>query len=193
MSDDLIQLLEAGAPGDAAALDRVFASLYEELAQLARAQRRRWNGNETLNTTVLVHEAYLKLAGAKGPKWEGRRHFFALAARVMRQVLVNYAEARHAAKRGGKEPVVSLDGADEALLGHEGPMLQEADQILAVNESLDRLAQVDPRQARIVECRFFAGMSIPETAEALGISDATVKREWQVASAWLYRALKDDG
>jgi RNA polymerase sigma factor (TIGR02999 family) len=194
MTDDLHRLLEAAAQGDASALDRAFALLYDELSVLARAQRRRWQGNETLNTTVLVHEAYLKVAGAgQAVRWEGRRHFFALAARAMRQILVNYAEAQRAAKRGGDEVRLSLESSSSGDATAEIGLPQEADHILAVHEALEQLSQQDPRQARIVECRFFVGMSIPETAEALGISPATVKRDWQLASAWLYQVLKPTG
>jgi RNA polymerase sigma factor (TIGR02999 family) len=191
-SGELARLLEAAARNEPGAFDRAFALLYDELSRLAHAQRGRWRGNETLNTTVLVHEAYVKLApsapsddgGGEGARWSGRRHFFALAARVMRQVLVNYAEQQNAAKRGGgaeRVPLEALEGpAGAAVLGDA-----DAGQVLALNRALDRLAQADERRARIVECRFFTGMTIPETAEALGISPATVKREWQAASAWL--------
>jgi len=187
-------LLAAAAAGNREAFDRAYALLYDELAALARAQRSRWRGNETLNTTVLVHEAYLRLAGTTGrdtddPRWQDRRHFFALAARVMRQVLVNYAEAQHAAKRGGDRSKVPLEALELmrpiAVTGVDANDTVEADRILALHEALERLAARDMRQARIVECRFFAGLSIPETAEALGISPATVKRDWQAASAWL--------
>lgn len=191
---ELPALLEAAAAGDRGAFDRAYAMLYDELSALARAQRGRWRGNETLSTTVLVHEAYLKLAGPEGRdpgdrRWEGRRHFFALAAQVMRQVLVNYAEAQRAAKRGGDRTQVPLDWLERmppiAHAGQDASDASEADRILALHEALERLAGLDGRQARIVECRFFAGLSIPQTAEALGISAATVKREWQAASAWL--------
>jgi RNA polymerase sigma factor (TIGR02999 family) len=192
---ELASLLAAAAAGDKAAFDRVYGILYEELSVLARAQRRRWQGNDTLSTTVLVHEAYIKLAGSigrdspggdddRGARWEGRRHFFALAAQAMRQVLVNYAEGQLSAKRGGGAERVPLD-----LVGDEAPAPGSAEDILALNEALQRLEARDPRQARIVECRFFAGLSIPETAEVLDISPATVKREWQAASAWLYQEL----
>jgi RNA polymerase sigma factor (TIGR02999 family) len=187
-TDGLAQLLSAAAAGDRAAFDRAYALLYDELFVLARAQRKRWQGNETLGTTVLVHEAWLKLAGGRElepgeRRWENRRHFFALAAQVMRQVLVNYAEARRAAKRGGDSVPVPLESFQSLAAGGGGE--EEAERILALHEALGRLATRDARQARIVECRFFAGLSIPETAEALGISAATVKRDWQAASAWL--------
>lgn len=186
-------LLVRAAQGDAAAFDQVYAMLYDELSIVARSQRARWNGNDTVSTTVLVHEAYIKLVGpaaeADAARWENRRHFFALASRVMRQVLVNYAEGQQAARRGGGERPVPLEAgaldvaAPEALFG-------EADEILALHQALERLSVVDERHARIVECRFFGGLSIPETAEVLGISAATVKRDWALASEWLYRELR---
>lgn len=192
-------LLPAAAGGDRAAFDEAYALLYRELARLARAQRARWRGNETLDTTVLVHEAYLKLAAppaAGGLRWESRRHFFALAAQVMRQVLVNYAEARRAAKRGGDRTRVALEVLEwMPAEGDAGGSADEseADRILGLHRALERLAVREPRQARIVECRFFAGLSIPETAEALGVSPATVKRDWQAASDWLARELEGAG
>jgi RNA polymerase sigma factor (TIGR02999 family) len=195
----LQELLPAAAGGDRAAFDEAYALLYQELARLARAQRARWRGNETLDTTVLVHEAYLKLAAPPaigGPRWESRRHFFALAAQVMRQVLVNYAEARRAAKRGGDQIQVPLEvlewmpaEGDAAYTADDA----EVDRILGLHQALERLSLREPRQARIVECRFFAGLSIPETAEALGVSAATVKRDWQAASDWLARELEGPG
>jgi RNA polymerase sigma factor (TIGR02999 family) len=200
----LQELLPAAAAGDRRAFDEAYALLYQELARLARAQRARWRGNETLDTTVLVHEAYLKLAASsghdtkeadRGPRWESRRHFFALAAQVMRQVLVNYAEARRAAKRGGDRTQVPLEVLEWMPEGNAAGAADEAeaDRILGLHRALERLAARAPRQARIVECRFFAGLSIPETAEALGVSPATVKRDWQAASDWLARELVPSG
>jgi RNA polymerase sigma factor (TIGR02999 family) len=188
---ELGALLRRGAAGDRAAMDEAFSALYDELSVAARGQRARWQGTDTLSTTVLVHEAYLKLVRSdrdeSGAQWDGRAHFFALAARVMRQVLVNYAEARQAAKRGGDATAVPLD-AVESLLADEGAH-DSPEEILALDAALARLAAAHPRQAQVVECRFFAGLSIPETAEVLGTSPATVKRDWQEASAWLYREL----
>ncbi|HEX7118335.1 MAG TPA: ECF-type sigma factor [Longimicrobiales bacterium] len=185
---DLTALLAAAASGDREAFDRAYSLVYRELHRLARAQRRRWNGDDTLDTTALVHEAYLRLAAWSPEHWGGRAHFFAVAGRAMRQILVNYAERRRAAKRGGGR-VAPLD----AVADEFAPIAPEvADEVLALHEALERLERLDPRQCRIVECRFFAGLSIEETAEALGISPATVKRDWSLASAWLYRALTDD-
>ena len=180
---DLTEKLRRANAGDRGALDEVFALVYDELHTLAHAQRRRWDGNYTLNTTALVHEAYLKLVGQQDPQWASRGHFLAIGARAMRQVLVTYAEARRAAKRGGGVDPLPLD---------ENVARMEADtaaEILALDEALTRLAALESRQARIVEARFFAGLTIEETAVALDVSPATVKRDWQVASAWLRREL----
>ena len=214
--EPLTLLLDAAARGDRSAFDRAFAVLYEELRSLAHAQRRRWQGNETLDTRVLVHEAYLKLlrpgegagvepaagepvASDSPRRWEGRRHFFALASQVMRHVLVSYAEQQRTAKRGGDVQRVGLDaletppGANASAAASAAFQValsaEEPENVLSLHEALARLETREPRQARIIECRFFGGLSIPETAEALDISPATVKREWQAASAWLYAEL----
>lgn len=186
-AQDLTTLLESAARGDRAAFDRAYSLVYRELRRVARAERRRWHGNATLNTTVLVHEAYLRLAGWEAAHWKGRAHFFAVAGKAMRQVLVNYAERWRAVKRGGDHERVPLTSAAAEI----NPLPAEiADEILALHEALERLERLDARQCRVVECRFFAGLSIEETAEAVGVSPATVKRDWRVARAWLYRELE---
>ena len=188
---EVTALLHQAAGGDRQALDALFESIYGELKRLARIQRSRWTGDETLNTTALVHEAYFKLVGAATSGWNDRAHFYAVASRAMRQILVTYAERRLAEKRGGGAELVPLDAAN--------PVAPEvAEDILAMHDALGRLAQLDERQGRVVEYRFFAGMSVPETAELLGLSTATVKRDWAVASAWLRREMAgsreaDDG
>ncbi len=150
---------------------------------MAAAQRRRWVGDNTLNTTALIHEAYLKLSGGKEPNWRDRGHFLAVAATAMRHVLVNYAERRRAAKRGGGVPTVDLE--------HVNPVAPEvADEVIALHESLEKLARVNERQAKTVELRFFAGLSVEETAQTLGVSTATGKRDWSLASAWLHREIE---
>ena len=184
MGPDLTTLLHAAGAGDAKAADALFRLVYDELRVIARAHRRRWVGNETLNTTVLIHEAYLKLAGRES--YEDRVHFYATAAKAMRQILVNYAERRRTAKRGGGEADVPID---EVVI----PTDEAADEMLALHQALERLEQEKPRWCRVVECRFFAGLTVEETAEAVGTSPATVKREWRLASAWLYQALHPDG
>jgi len=183
---DLTDKLRLAREGDRTALDEVFSAVYDELHRLARMQRRRWEGDHTMNTTALVHEAYLKLVGQQGDPWADRAHFFAVAARAMRHILVNYAEARRAQKRGGGAPVLSLEEAfDSNPVG-----VDAAEEILALDEALGRLGTVSARQAEVVQARFFAGLSIEETALALDVSTATVKRDWRLASAWLQREIR---
>ncbi|HLT45946.1 MAG TPA: sigma-70 family RNA polymerase sigma factor [Rubricoccaceae bacterium] len=178
---EVTQLLAQARAGDAGALDRLLPLVYAELRALAHRQRLRQGAAETLNTTALVHEAYEKLAHA-GTAWSDRAHFFRVAARAMRQVLVDYARARTAAKRGGDARPLPLDEAD--LLP-----LERANEVVALDEALGRLSALDPRQGEVVELRYFVGLTIPETAEVLGLSPATVKREWTAARAWLYREM----
>jgi RNA polymerase sigma factor (TIGR02999 family) len=182
---DVTQRLRLAREGDRAALNEVFDLVYDELLRLAQGQRRRWIGDRTLDTTALVHEAYLKLVNQESPEWNDRGHFLAVAAKAMRHLLVNYAERRRTAKRGGDRQPVSLDEFN--------PVAEEvADEILALHENLERLEAVSPRQVSVVESRFYLGLSIQETAEALSISPATVKRDWQLASAWLRREIQGD-
>ncbi len=184
-SPDITNLLHAIGEGDAQATDELFSLVYAELKRLAKGQRIRWTGDYTLNTTVLVHEAYIKLVDQSQASFADRAHFLAVAARAMRHILVNYAERRQAAKRGGGKTHVDLD--------HANPVSPEAaEDVIALHGALDRLGQVSERQARVVETRFFGGFSIEETANLLGVSPATVKRDWVLASAWLHREIKED-
>lgn len=186
---DTTELLTRARSNDAEALDRLFALVYEELRGLARAQRRRWEGDHTLNTTVLVHEAYLRLVDQTSPDWRDRAHFMAVAARAMRHILIDYARRRQALKRGGGAQRLTLQEIEAGLeSGDPGEAADEA--LLALQDALERLAEESERQCRIIECRFFGGMTIEETAEALGVSPATVKRGWAAAQAWLYRDLR---
>ncbi|GJG85770.1 extracytoplasmic sigma factor ECF [Gemmatimonadetes bacterium T265] len=178
-------LNEAGA-GDAEALDAVFALVYEELRRLAHWVRRARAG-ATLSSTALVHEAYLKLVPGGAVEWRSRAHFFAVAARAMRQVLVDAARQRLAAKRNA-DLLVTLD--DHAIAGAVAAPLRP-ERLVALDEALDRLAAADPRQARVIEYRFFAGLSVEETAAVLGVSAPTVKRDWRVARAWIAAQLGD--
>lgn len=175
---DLTALLHQ-AGDDPAAFEALLPHVYQELRHLAAVRLRHERPDHTLQPTALVHEAYLKLAGGAARSFSDRGHFFRVAARAMRQVLVDHARARRTAKRNAEAagPPVSLPG---------GPGL---DDLLAVDAALDRLAQLDPRQARVIELRFFAGLGIEETAAALGISPATVKRDWLVARAWLQQEI----
>ncbi|HEX5632862.1 MAG TPA: ECF-type sigma factor [Gemmatimonadales bacterium] len=176
-----------GAPPDPDSLEELVPLVYDELRALARRHRRRSGGADTLDTTGLVHEAYLKLAGASRLQLLGRAQFFGLAARVLRQVLTDRARTRRRLKRGGDHVSLTLDRVEHVLAAG---VPDQAETLLALDDALTRLARLDPRQGRVVECRFYAGMSIPETAEALGVSEATVKRDWTAAQAWLFRELQ---
>jgi RNA polymerase sigma factor (TIGR02999 family) len=182
---DVTRLLGAISGGDQAAWDELFPLVYERLRAIAHRQLRGEREGHTLATTDLVHEAYLSLVGIDGVNWTDRTHFLAIAARAMRRVLISYARARGSEKRGGRREAASFDV--DAL-----PAEMPDEQILALDEALHRLESRNERYGRIVECRFFAGMSIEETATALGISSATVKRDWIVARAWLHRELSDE-
>ena len=182
----LLRQLEAG---DRRALGELLPLVYDELHELAHRQRRRWEGDETLNTTALIHEAYLRLADQSAPCWSSPPHFLAVAATAMRQVLLDYAKRRQAAKREGDRRRVPLQEVETALRQGDDVPEAAADALIAVEESLRRLERLDPLHGRIVECRFFGGMTIEDTAEALQISPATVKRRWALAQAWLYRDL----
>jgi RNA polymerase sigma factor (TIGR02999 family) len=184
-SDDITALLKAHRSGDEAAMGRLVPIVYEELQRIAHRQLSRERAGGMLQTTGLVHEAYAKFAGLDRIELNDRVHFFALSARLMRQVLMDAAKRRGALKRSGVK--ITL-GIREDRLAETGGLDPEA--LLDLDRALDRLADLSERQARVVECRFFAGMSVEETAEALEISAATVKRDWQVARAWLNRELR---
>jgi RNA polymerase sigma factor (TIGR02999 family) len=161
--------------------------VYDELSQLAHRLRSRWRGDFTLNTTALVHEAYLKLAARNRVRAESRAHFLALAAKAMRHILINYAHNRRAQKRGGGSEIVPLD--ETTLSDEAGLSEQQAGELVALDEALRALEQIDRRQSQVVECRFFGGMTVDETAAVVGASPRTVKREWAVAQAWLARRM----
>lgn len=184
--DDITTMLEALRDGDRDAIDTLFPVLYEELRRLAQAQRSEWRGEHTLNTTALVHEAYLKLVRQERVGVNERSHFFALAAKAMRHILTDYARRRQAEKRGGGARPVGLNEAAGAV----NPVSAEsAMELLALEDALAGLEAANERQARVVECRFFAGLPVAETAAALGISESTVKRDWRIARAILRDAL----
>lgn len=187
--DSVSQLLLELRAGDQEALNRLLPLVYHELHELAKQQRRRWSGDQTLNTTALVHEAYLRLASDSAPDWGNRAHFLGVAARAMRHILVDYAKAQRRAKRGGDRVRVTLDQIEATLHAGTDPADAGAEALIALDEVLHRLEKYDARQSRVVDCRFFGGMSIDETATALDISTATVKRRWAMAQAWLYREL----
>ena len=183
------RLLEEVGAGDRAAFDALVPLVYDELRVLARRHRRRGRGDETLDTTALIHEAYLRLVDQSAPRWASHPHFLAVASRAMRQVLLDYAKRRHAVKRGGARRQLSLDEVEDALLARGELGDAHSDALIAVEEALRRLERHEPLHGRVVECRFYGGLTIEDTAEALGISPATVKRRWSLAQAWLYREL----
>jgi RNA polymerase sigma factor (TIGR02999 family) len=182
-ASNITVLLDAARGGDAKAVEELFRTVYGELRRLAHGHRKRWSGDDTLNTTALIHEAYLKLAGDAAPQFQNRAHFYATASKAMRHILINYAEQQKAAKRGGEAVHVPFE---EAELVTEA----SADELLHVEAILSMIENENPRQCRIIECRVFGGMSIEETGAALGISPATVKREWQLVSTQMYTKLR---
>ena len=175
---EVTRLLVAWGDGDRAALDRLMPLVHEELRRLARHYMSRERPGHTLQSTALVNEAYLRLVEQEGMRWENRAHFFGIAARLMRQILVEHARGRQAAKRGGGQYRLSLSRVDRAA---SGPDVN----LLALDEALGRLEALDPQKSRIVELRYFGGLGIEETAEVIGKSPATVKRDWSMARAWL--------
>ena len=182
MSHNITHLLKEWSDGDRQALDRLTPLVYDELRRQAARYLRRERPGHTLQTTALINEAYLRLIDAGGVRWQSRAHFFAIAASLMRRVLVEHARRRDADKRGGSQVRVELDEASAVTGGTDVDLL-------AVDEALDRLAAIDPQQARVVELRFFGGLSVEEAAAALGVSPKTVKRDWSVARAWLRREI----
>jgi len=183
---EVTNLLTAWGKGDPNALNELMPLVYNELHRMAR---RAWSGQNqghTLQPTALINEAYLKLAGAENASFQNRCHFFAVACTAMRQILVNHARSRHARKRGSGQFAVSLDDVQPAV--H-----QEAAEVVALHEALERLETIDARKSRVVEMRYFGGLSIEETAEALGVSVITVNRDWRLARTWLMREMKGQG
>ncbi len=181
--EEVTSLLNRLADGDQDAAEKLVPLVYEELRRIAASRLRRERSNHTLQTTALVHEAYLKLAVQRNAKWHNRAQFFGVAAQVMRRVLVDYARGQQRIRRGGKQQKVSLE--DVLLVSAD-----RTDELLAVNESLTKLQELDPRQARIVELRYFGGLTVEEIAEVVGVSTKTVTRELKMAKAWLYGDLK---
>jgi len=180
--NEVTKLLQRWRDGNREALDALLPLVYEELRRLAHRHLRNEREDHTLQSTALVHEAYFRLVGQSFPAWEGRAHFFAIAAQLMRQILVDYARSRRASKRGSGVCTVMLDDI-EAL-----PQGKDVD-VVALNDALNALAELDPRQTRVVELRFFAGLSSEEISEVMGIGTATVQRDWTAARAWLHREM----
>jgi len=177
-------LLSALTNGEEGAASKLIPVVYDELRRLAGSYMRRERVDHTLQATALVNEAYLKLIEQRAVNWQSRAHFFGVAAQLMRRILIDYARGHTRDKRGGEQKKVSLD---EVLLFSE----HQSDKLLAVDDSLNLLEKIDARQARVVELRFFGGLSVEEAAEVLGVSPKTVKRDWSVAKAWLYADLKE--
>jgi RNA polymerase sigma-70 factor (ECF subfamily) len=182
--EEVSQLLKDWSNGDQAALDKVMPIVYQELRRLAHHYMRRERPDHTLQTTALVNEAYMRLANYKKMRWQSRAHFFAVAAQVMRRVLVEQARSRNFAKRGAGAEKISLDETAVVSAGRSA-------EVIAVDDALTELESWDPRKGKIVELRFFGGLSIEETAEVLKVSPTTVQREWRSAKAWLYKAISE--
>lgn len=183
---EVTELLQAWSQGDVAARDRLFPLVYQELRRRASDRLRRERPGHTLQATALVHEAYLRLLGQRAPSWQNRNQFYAIASQMMRRILVDHARARRASKRQGQR--IRLELHED--VASSGP--REVD-LIALDQALDDLTALDPRQGRMVELRFFAGLSHEEVAAVLDLSPATVKREWRVARAWLFQRVAGQG
>lgn len=178
----ITELLQGWRDGDQKAIDSLLPLVYNELRRLARSHLHKERPGHTLQSAALVNEAYLRLVGVEEPRWEGRTHFFAIASQLMRQILVDYARRRGAGKRGAGACMLSLEDVGEKARGKEMD-------VIALDDALRRLAEIDPRQSRIVEMRFFGGLTLNEISAALEIGPATVQRDWTAARAWLHREI----
>jgi RNA polymerase sigma-70 factor (ECF subfamily) len=191
-ADDLTGLLIEWGQGDRAALDRLTPLVYDEIRRIAHRYVQREHEGHTLQTTALINETYLRLAGSQNVAWQNRAHFFAVTAQVMRHILIDHARRRHYVKHGGEAQRVAFD---EALAAEDATRMSQprAAELLALDEALDELAKLDPRKSRVVELRYFGGLSLEETAEVLEVSPMTVRRDWRAAKAWLYKRVMSDG
>jgi RNA polymerase sigma factor (TIGR02999 family) len=191
---EVTQLLQKAQTGDKNALDRLFPVVYRELRRVASHQLANERGDHTLQPTALVHEAYLRLISQHSVDWSNRAHFFSIAAEMMRRILVNHAIEKKAQKRGAGETVISLDDIGGGIFGKEisgrGISVSDGFDVILLDEILKRLGEMDARQAKIIELRFFGGLTVPEVAEVLKISEATVNREWRSAKAWILAQMK---
>lgn len=189
--DDLTGLLIEWRHGNEAALDKLTPLVYDEIRRIAHRYLQRERDGHTLQTTALVNEAYIRLAGSQNVAWQNRAHFFAVTAQVMRHILIDHARRRNYVKHGGEARQVALD---EALAGQEAALMSQprATELLALDEALDELAKLDLRKSRVVELRYFGGLSLDETAEALEISQMTVRRDWRAAKAWLFKRVNGE-
>ena len=184
-AENVTKMLRDWRNGDQEALEQLIPVVYDELHRQAARYLRREHPGHTLQTTALIHEAYLRLINQQNIEWQNRAHFYAIAARLMRQILVDHARRRQATKRGGSDIKVPLE---EAMVISPGENVD----LVALDEALTRLAAIDPQQSRIVELRYFSGLSVEETAEVLGVSSRTVNRDWNVAKAWLRQQIARD-
>ena len=180
--ENITELLVGSGQGDKDALDKLMPVVYDELRRQAARYLRREQAGHTLQTTALIHEAYVRLVDQRNVQWQNRAHFFGIAAQMMRRILVDHARGKRRAKRGGSDVKVSL--ADATI-----PVKERDLDVVALDEALTRLAQIDEQQSRVVELRFFSGLTVEETAQVMGISPATVKRDWSMAKAWLHREI----
>ncbi|HEY0407802.1 MAG TPA: sigma-70 family RNA polymerase sigma factor [Pyrinomonadaceae bacterium] len=183
-ASDITRLLQDWRDGDQTALEKLMPLVERELHRIANRYMRREHPSHTLQTTALVNEAFLRLVDQKAVRWQNRAHFFAIAAQIMRRILLNYARDRHRAKRGGRAIQVSLSEIN-------GMSEEKSSELIALDEALQRLEAVDKRKCRIVELKYFGGLSVEETAEALHISPITVMRDWNMAKAWLAREIRN--
>jgi RNA polymerase sigma factor (TIGR02999 family) len=185
-AEDLTGLLIEWSQGDKAALDRLTPLVYDEIRRIAHRYVQREREGQTLQTTALVNEAYLRLAGATSITWQNRAHFFAVTAQVMRRILIDHARRRQYVKHGGEVQRVPFETAISEAAAMSQPRAAE---LLALNEALDELAKLDPRKGQVVELRYFGGLNIEETAKVLDVSPMTVRRDWRAAKAWLFKAV----
>jgi len=185
-ADDITLMLFELTDGNQDVVDQILPHIYGELRRLAGSYLRRERSDHTLQPTALVHEAYMKLVDQRQVKWQNRAHFFGIAAQVMRRILMDHARKHKAEKRGGEADKLPLE--DEILV----VSTTRSDQLLALDEALETLAKLDPQKAKIVELRYFGGLSIEETAEVIGVSVPTINRQWRTAKAWLYGQLSDN-
>lgn len=182
---DVTRLLHEWRHGDKAAFDRLMPLVYDEMRRIAHRYMQKEHDGHTLQTTALINEAYVRLVGQQEIEWQNRAHFFAVTAQVMRRVLIDHARRLHYAKRGGGAQHVGLDDADAMTT-------KRADELVELDEALYELANLDPRKGRVVELRYFGGLSLEETADVLEVSPMTVRRDWRAAKAWLFRRLNNE-
>lgn len=188
--NDLTGLLIEWGQGDKDALDRLTPLVYDEIRRIAHRYVQREREGHTLQTTALINEAYLRLAGSQNVAWQNRSHFFAVTAQVMRRILIDHARRRRYVKHGGEAQRVAFDTAMNEVTAMS---LGRAAELVALDEALDELGRLDPRKSRVVELRYFGGLNYEETAEVLDVSVMTVRRDWRAAKAWLFRRMKDEG